>query len=56
MMVTIMLKPARIIEMPIRPKAKKKASMPCVACVASGSYPVQPVGNPPNRTPDSRIT
>ncbi len=37
MMVTIMLKPARIIEMPIRPNAKKYASSPWVAWVASGS-------------------
>ena len=37
MMVTIMLKPARIIERPIRPNAKKYASMPSLAWVASGS-------------------
>ncbi len=30
--------------------------MPCVAWVASGSYPVQPVGNPPISTADSRMT
>ena len=30
--------------------------MPSVAWTLSGAYPVQPVGNPPSSTPESRIT
>ena len=29
--------------------------MPSVACTPSGAYPVQPVGNPPSSTLDSRM-
>ena len=56
MIVTMMLKPARMIEMPIRPNANAYESMPSPAWIDSGAYPVQPVGKPPSRKLDSRIT
>ena len=51
----MMLKPARMIEMPIRPNATAYESAPSVAWMDSGAYPVQPNGNPPSSSPDSRM-
>jgi len=41
--------------MPISPNATAYESAPSVDSIDSGAYPVQPNGNPPSISPDSRI-
>ncbi len=50
-----MLKPARIIDTPISPKATAYESAPTVDWMDSGAYPVQPNGKPPSSRPDSKM-
>ena len=56
MTVTMMLNPARIIEIPIRPNATSVGVHALGRLDAdSGAYPVHPVGKPPSSTLDSRM-
>ncbi len=54
--VTIMLTPSRTIEIPTSAKNMMYESIPIRAWSLSGWYPVQPVGKPPKKIVDKRIT